>query len=148
MAETVTHRSAVHHTTTNEREVSGWVGWIGFASALLWLAGFFHLIAGFVALFKNDVYVSTARNVWILDYSAWGWIHIIGGLLAIVAASSLFRGGMFGRAVAVIFAMLSAIANMAFIPIYPIWSLIIITIDFLVLWAVIVHGREMTGHDY
>lgn len=124
-------------------EPTGWVGWIGFATVMLALAGIFHILAGFVALFKEDVYVTSNQAIWVLDYSSWGWIHIVGGVLALFAAGSLLRGNMYGRIFAVIVAGLSAIANMAFVPIYPLWSLLIITIDILVIWAVVVHGREM-----
>ncbi len=127
----------------NSGEMSGWVGWVGFASIMLLLVGFFHVIAGFAALFTDTVYLIGEENIWALDYTQWGWIHVIGGLLAIWAASSLMQGHAFGRTVAVIVALVSAVANMLFIPIYPIWSLLIITVDILVLWAVIVHGGEL-----
>ena len=123
--------------------ISGWVGWVGFGGFMLGLAGVFHIIAGLIALFKNTVYVIGEQNIWALDYTQWGWIHIIGGLLAIWAASSLLSGRMFGRIVAVLVASLSMVANMLFIPIYPIWSLMIITIDVLVIYAVIAHGGDL-----
>ncbi len=127
----------------NNKEVTGWVGWIGFASFMLLLGGIFSLIAGFVALFKDTVVYTANANVWVLNYDQWGWAHILIGLLAILAASSLASGHMYGRIVAVFVAMLSAVANMAFVPIYPIWSILIITIDILIIWAVIVHGGEL-----
>lgn len=127
----------------NNKEVTGWVGWIGFASFMLMLAGFFHIIAGFVALFTDTVYLIGESNIWALDYTQWGWIHILGGVLAIWASTSLASGKAFGRTVAVWVALVSALANMAFVPIYPIWSLLIITVDILVIYAVIVHGGEL-----
>jgi hypothetical protein len=128
--------------TTNS-EMSGWTGWVAFASFALLLAGIFHLIAGFVALFKDDIYLSINNVAWVFSYSSWGWIHIIGGILSIIAAGSLMQGKMYGRIIAVIVAFFAAIANMAFIPIYPVWSIIMLVIDILVIWAVIVHGSEM-----
>lgn len=125
------------------KEVTGWVGWIGFASLMLMLAGVFHIIAGFVALFQEDVYVAAPNALWVFDYSQWGWIHILGGFLALVASGSLMQGKGFGRTIAILVAMASAIANMAFVPVYPVWSLMIIVIDVLVIWAVAVHGGEM-----
>lgn len=122
---------------------SGWMGWIGFAAIMLVIIGIFHMIAGFIALFQNDVYVNAGGSVWILDYSQWGWVHIIGGLLTFLAAGSLVQGNMYGRIIAVIVAMVSVIANMAFVPIYPIWSLMMATIGVLVIWAVVVHGKEL-----
>ncbi len=128
----------------NNKEVTGWVGWVGFASFMLLLGGTFALIAGFVALFKDEVVYHAATNsVWVLDYTQWGWAHMILGLLAILAAGSLMAGHMYGRIVAVLVAFLSAVANMAFVPVYPFWSIMIIVIDLLVIWAVTVHGGEL-----
>src|SRR5690606_22220403 len=122
---------------------SGWTGWIGFAAILLGLAGVFHIIAGSVALFQQDVYTITPNAVWLFDYSQWGWVHIIAGVLALLAASSLAQGHMYGRIVAVWFAVGSVIANMAFVPVAPVWSLLMITLGVLVIWAVTVHGKEL-----
>lgn len=127
----------------SNNEVTGWVGWIGFASFMLLLMGTFHMIAGFVALLKDEVYVIGEENLWILDYTQWGWVHVIGGILAITAALSLMQGHMYGRVIAVLVAGASAIVNMAFIPVYPLWSILIVTIDILVIYAVTVHGSEL-----
>lgn len=127
----------------NSYDASGWVGWIAFAAMMLALVGIFHIIAGFVALFQSDIYAVAAGTVWVFDYSQWGWIHIIGGLLAFLAAGSLVQGHMYGRVIALFFAVASIVANMAFIPIYPIWSLLMITVGILVIWAVTVHGDEL-----
>ena len=125
-------------------EPTGWVGWIAFASFMLMLGGFFSLIAGFVALFKDTIVYHAATNtVWVLSYTQWGWIHMLAGILALLAAGSLFSGHRYGRIIAVIVAMLSAVANMAFVPVYPFWSIMIVTVDILVIWAVIVHGKEL-----
>ncbi len=129
--------------TKNQQEVTGWVGWIAFGSFMMMFLGFIHLIAGFVALFKDDVYISANAGVWVLDYSSWGWVHIIGGILALWAAGSLMQGKLYGRTFAVILAMISAVVNLAFIPIYPIWSIIMVTVCVLIIWAVIVHGGEL-----
>ena len=122
---------------------SGWTGWVAFASIMLAIMGIFHMIAGFVALFQEDVYAITPNYVWVFDYSQWGWIHIFGGLLAFIAAGSLLKGNVFGRVVAVLVTMASVIANMAFVPIYPIWSIMMVVLGILVIWAVVVHGKDL-----
>jgi len=129
--------------TKNNENVSGWVGWIGFASIMLYLAGFFHLIAGLVALFNDKVYFIGEKSLWVLDYTRWGWIHIVGGFLLLIAASSLASGKGFGRTIAVIAALASAVVNMLFIPVYPIWSVLIMVINVLIIYAVVVHGKEL-----
>lgn len=128
---------------TTSEDVNGWTGWISFAAILLGMVGILHMIAGFVGLFKDDLYRATASGVWIFDYSQWGWIHIIGGALLLGASGSLLQGKLYGRIVAVLAAMGSIALNMAFIPVYPIWSIIMLVIGVMVLWAVTVHGKEM-----
>lgn len=130
---------AKQETTT----MSGWTGWIAFAAVMMIMLGFFHMMAGAVALFQEDVYTVTENAVWVFDYSQWGWIHIIGGLLAFLAAGSVMKGHLYGRIFTVFVAMGSMLANMAFIPIYPLWSLLMVTVCVLVLWAVVVHGDEV-----
>ena len=127
-----------------QNEVTGWAGWLVFASLMLFLTGIFHIIAGLVALFKETIYISSTNVTWILNYNQWGWTHIIGGAFILLAASSLLQGGLFGRVFAIIMALMSAVANMAFIPVYPIFSLLIITVDILVIWAATVHGKELS----
>lgn len=125
-------------------EVTGWVGWIAFASLLLYISGFFSIFTGFIALFKHTVfYHAGTDSFYVLNYTQWGWAHIFIGILALIAGASLVKGNYFGRTVAVVLAFLSLLANMAFIPIYPIWSIIIMVIDILVIYAVTVHGKEV-----
>lgn len=127
----------------NSNEMSGWTGWAGFACIMLLLAGFFHVIAGFVALFTDRVYLIGEESLWALDYVQWGWIHVVAGLLAIWAASSLMQSHSFGRTAAVLVAVTSAVVSMTFVPIYPIWSLVIIAVDVLIIYAVSVHGDSL-----
>ncbi len=126
------------------KEVSNWVGWIYFAGFMLVLLGFFHILTGVVALFKDDILIHTASgSAYVLNYTAWGWTHIAAGILAWLAGSQVMRGKTWARVLVVVLAVVSALANMAFVPIYPVWSLLMITIDVLIIYAVTVHGREL-----
>ena len=78
-----------------------------------------------------------------LDISQWGWVHLIVGVVMLLAGVGLFSGHMLARIVGVVVASLSLIANFFFIPAYPLWALIVIAIDVLVIWALTAHGREM-----
>lgn len=128
----------------SNKEVTGWIGWIAFASAMLFLGGIFNIFAGFVALLNSTVFYRAATDtVYMMSYTQWGWTHIIVGILALIASGSLASGKMFGRMVAVLIAVVSIVANMAFVPIYPIWSLLVIFLDVMVIFAVTVHGKEV-----
>lgn len=130
--------------TRYEPQVTGWTGWITFASVMMLILGVFHAIAGLTAIFKEDYYqVANSDLVVEASYDAWGWVHLVFGVLIVLAGLSLLSGRMYGRIAAVVLASLSAIYNIAFLAAYPIWSIAMVAINILVIWAVVVHGREM-----
>jgi hypothetical protein len=120
---------------------SGWTAWIVFAGTIMVLLGSFHVMAGLVALFKDEYYlVGKSGLVVNVDYTAWGWVHIILGVVVALAGAALFTGAMWARIVAVLLAMFSAVTNLAFMSSYPLWSAIMIGVDILVIYAVTAHG--------
>jgi hypothetical protein len=125
-------------------EMTGWVGWIGFAGAMMVLLGIFHIIDGLVALFRDEVFLTTRSGLLVnIDYTTWGWVHLVGGVLILLAGIGLFTGNILARSLAVVLAMISAIVNLGFLSAYPIWSAIMIAVDILVIWALTVHGGEL-----
>ncbi|MFF5986941.1 DUF7144 family membrane protein [Prauserella flavalba] len=123
---------------------SGWTGWIIFAGVMLLLVGFFQAIEGLVAIFDDGYYLVGADGLVVnVDYDAWGWVHLGFGVVAVLTALGLMTGNKIARVVGVILAGLSAILNLAFIAAYPVWSLIVIAVNVLVIYAIVVHGREL-----
>ena len=134
-------RSSVQPT-----EMSAWVGWIAFAAVMMVLLGGFHIIQGLVALLHHSFYLTGKNGLTLhVDYTVWGWVHIVGGVLILLAGFALLAGKTWGRIIAVILAIVSAFANIGFLGAYPIWSFFMIGIDILVLWALLVHGGEAAG---
>jgi len=130
--------------TTGQREYSGGaVGLIAFAGILMVLGGIFHIIQAIVAFVNDTFYVVGQEYVFKYDLTTWAWIHLIAGIIVALAGFFLFQGSVLARTVAVIVACISAIANFAWIPYYPLWSLVIIALDVFVIWAVTVHGRDI-----
>jgi hypothetical protein len=126
------------------RETSGWaVGFILFAAIMMIMVGVFQAIQGLIGIFENEFYVPTRDYIFQFDATTWGWTHLILGLIVAFAGWGLFSGRTWARTVAIFLAVLSAIANFAFIPYYPFWSLLIITLDVFVIWAIAVHGGAM-----
>jgi len=116
------------------------------AGLLLVLVGLFHIVQGLVDLFDGDFYAVTTNWVFRFDVTTWGWLHIVGGLIALFAGLGLFTGSVLARTVAVIVAMISAVASFMWLPYYPWWSIVIIVFDVLVIWALTAHGRDIV-HD-
>lgn len=127
-----------------DREVSGWVGWVYFAGMMMLILGGLQIIAGLVALVHKTFYV-TASNGWIVfnNYTTWGWINIIIGVLVVLAGLAVMSGKLWGRVIASLIVVLNALSNLAFLPAYPIWSIIALIIDGFVLYAITVHGGEL-----
>ena len=133
-------------STTDQNQQTGWTGWVVFAGILMVLAGVLWTIQGLVAVFNNDLIIFGEEGALFLNVTGWGWVHIILGLLLLLSGILVMRGNMFGRIMAVLLVMLSIIVNFVWLPVYPLWSIIIIVIDVFVLYAVIVHGRELKSH--
>ena len=119
------------------------VGLILFAAIMMIMVGVFQAIQGLVGIFENEFYVPTRNYLFQFDATTWGWTHLLVGLLVAFAGWGLLSGRTWARVAAITLAVLSAIANFAFIPYYPFWSLLIITLDIFVIWAVAAHGGEL-----
>ena len=129
------------HTTVRQGNGVAY-GFIAFAAIMMILIGAFHAFMGFVGLVENEFYLSTPAYVVEFDATTWGWIHLIAGIVMVVAGFAVFSGQTWGRVIAIICAALSAFVNFAFIPFYPLWSLLVIAIDVVVIWALVAHGDD------
>jgi hypothetical protein len=115
---------------------SGWaIGGLTFASVMMILIGIFQAFAGLAAIINDDFFVLTANYAFDLDTTAWGWIHLILGIVVALAGFALWGRKVWAATVAIFLAMLSAIANFFFIPYYPFWSLLMIALAVWVIWA-------------
>ncbi|WP_116450380.1 DUF7144 family membrane protein [Blastococcus litoris] len=140
------HRRITETDTRYDDELSGWTGWVVFGGVMLIMLGAFQVIEGLVALFDDGFYLVRSSGLVVdVDYNTWGWIHMGIGVVGILVGLGLLTGNMAARIFGVGIAFLSALVNLAFISAYPIWSTILIVLDVLVIFAIVVHGREMKG---
>ena len=127
-----------------EPETSGWAaGWITFAGIAMIMIGVFHAIAGLSEIFDSDSFVLTQEYVLRFNASTWGWIHLIGGIVVLLAGFAVFRGATWARMVGILVAMISAIGNFAWLLYVPLWSILMIFIDISIIWALTTHGRDL-----
>jgi dolichyl-phosphate-mannose--protein O-mannosyl transferase len=121
-----------------QRDVTGWVGWIVFAAVIMVMLGVFAIIGGLIAILDDHYseYVNSVANTW-------GWTTLILGVLTLFAAFGILRGATWARIVAVVMASLVAIDHFTTVRGYPIWSMIVILLCIFVIYALIVHGREL-----
>jgi hypothetical protein len=123
-------------STPGTRPVSGWaVGFSAFAGAIMILIGIFQFFEGLAAVVNDDFFVVTSKYAFDLDTTGWGWIHMIIGVVIFLAGLGIFTGATWARVVGITLAIISAISNFFFIPYYPVWSVLIIALCIIVIWA-------------
>ena len=120
------------------------MGWIVFAGIMLSIVGILNIVYGIAAIDSSTVFTANAKYV-ITDLNTWGWIVLGIGLLQMLAAGSLWRGGLFGRIMGICAASISAIGALLAIPAYPFWSLAIFALDIVIIHQISAHGTEGRG---
>ena len=112
-------------TATHRKTSSGWVGWVVFAAVIVITMGAFEAIEGLVAIFKDQYYLVPSTGLVVsVDYTVWGWVHLLLGLAAVAAGIALLQGRGWGRTLVIGLACLSAIVNLGFLSANPVWSTI------------------------
>ncbi|MEO3798648.1 hypothetical protein [Nonomuraea sp. B1E8] len=106
------------------------------------LAGLFNIITGLAAVLANRIYVQTPNRLLLFDVTTWGWLHLFLGVLVLATGIAVTVGQSWARVVGVILVMLNALTQLTWIAVNPWWSLAVIAVDVLVLYALIVHGSE------
>jgi hypothetical protein len=129
----------------SEQKPSGWaIGWTAFAGIMMIMMGILWVISGLVAIFNDEFYVVTQNWIFQFDVSTWGWIHLILGAVILASGFGLFSGAVWARIVGVIIAFIAGLVAFTWLPYYPVWGIIFIVISIGVIWALTVHGRDIT----
>ena len=137
--------SSASRTTQSDNYSGTAVGVTVFAAVLMILGGIMQALQGLVALANDTFFVLGEEYVFKFDITTWGWVHLLLGLVVAFAGVGLFQGATWARAVAVVVASVSILVNFLWIPYYPIWSLTLMALAVLVIWAVTAHGRDIVA---
>lgn len=106
------------------------------AALILLVVGVVSILQGISAIATDELFVVGAEYIFELNTTTWGWIHLIVGILVVITAFALMSGATWARFAAIVLACLSIIANFLWLPYYPMWSILIIALDIVVIWAV------------
>ncbi len=106
-----------------------------FAAVLLILNGVFQILQGIAAIARDDLFTLGTDYAYDIDVTAWGWVHLIIGIVVFFAGVALFRGALWAGMVGIAVACISAVANFFFVPYYPFWAIVLIAIDVWIIWS-------------
>lgn len=123
-------------SVSGSRQTSGWaIGFGTFAALMLVMIGAFQAFEGLAAILKDQAYVVGPNYAYKIDTTAWGWIHLIWGIVVAIAGFGIFAGQTWARVVGITVAVLAAIAQFFYIPYYPLWAILIIALCVVSIWA-------------
>jgi hypothetical protein len=128
----------VGRVDTQEYDVAGG-GWITFAAIMLGLVGTFNVLEGILAIANSRVYTNHQTFVF-SDLNTWGWIVLFLGVFQLLAAFSLFGGSEIARWFGVFVAGVNAIGQLYYVPAYPIWSLMLFSVDILIIYGLVAYA--------
>ncbi len=114
-----------------------------FAAIMMIMLGAFHAMNGFIAIVHKLFFHTPPNYVFAFNVSTWGWVHLIVGLAILVAGFGVLSGSIVARTIGIILALISAIAGFAFIPVYPVFAIVLIAVDIAVIWALAAHPMEL-----
>ncbi|MEU6623290.1 hypothetical protein ABZ926_21310 [Streptomyces litmocidini] len=134
------------HTAHPSSAKYAWAGGLRvFAAVMLALAGLFGIFRGIMAIAEDEVFVTTPNYVFQFDLTGWGWVHLGLGIVALLVSFGLFAAAAWARYTGVGIAALVIIANFLSLPYYPWWSVIMIVMSGVIIWALCVDRGEDEG---
>ncbi|WP_423059257.1 DUF7144 family membrane protein [Brevibacterium linens] len=126
---------------TRQTTVIGWSqGGVALAVAIQVLVGIMQGIQGLAALINDELFLTLPNYIFAFDFTTWGWIHLVLAVLLIVTGIGLAVGSRVAAVVSLIFLCLSAGANFFFLPLYPLWAILIIAVDVFAMWSIAKSG--------
>ncbi len=114
-------------------------GWLTFSAIVLTIGGVFATIDGLMAVYKSTFFTANAVYVF-SDLKTWGWITFGLGVAGIAAGLAVLSGRQWARWTGIVVAGVSAVGQLLFAQAYPLWALMIMAVDFLVIYGLAVYG--------
>ncbi|MFJ9148557.1 hypothetical protein ACIRP7_10845 [Streptomyces sp. NPDC102270] len=120
-------------------------GGVVFAGVLMLMNGILAIFQGISLLAKDDVWARVGDYVYKINLTGWGVILLCLGVLAVVTGAFILRGAAWARMTGIFLASLSMLAQFLFLPYASLWSVIMIGLDFFVIWALAAYRPGMRG---
>jgi hypothetical protein len=122
-----------------EERSRAWAGWIAFAAVIMIVNSLINILQGMVALLDDERVVATPDAFVLVDLTAWGWALVGFGVVMLTVGGFLLAGKNWTRIVAVVVIGLHAVVQVVSLGAYPVWSLLMIALDTVVLVALIAY---------
>jgi hypothetical protein len=106
-----------------------------FAGVAPVVSGTLSVPLGISAIARDTLYRATPQYVYRFDLTAWGWIHLVVGVVLVATGFGVLTSQSWGRWAGVALGAVSLVTQFMFIPYYPLWSISVMTLDLLIIWG-------------
>jgi hypothetical protein len=119
-------------------------GWIGFAGILMVVLGGLSFCEGLIALLRDNYYVVVPSGFLLFDVTGWGWIMLLWGILLACIGLALLAGASWARWTTIVLVIINVFGQLGFLGNTndTLWLLITLTLNIIVLYALIVRWDE------
>jgi hypothetical protein len=131
--------------TTRTTYGGAWVGWVVFAAVTMVMIGVLNIIEGIVALVDNQRLVVAPDRLYVVNLRGWGWTVLISGVILLITGLGLFTANTAARIAAIVVVTLHAITQVGWLGAYPVWSVLMIVLDIVVLFALTARWSSVRG---
>ena len=112
-------------------------------AVLLVTVGVLEFLQGISAIAKDDLIVAGPEYTYQLNLTAWGWIHLVLGVVIVAVGVMLFTRSTWARVGALVICGISIVVNFLWLPYYPWWAITIIALNVFVIWAVVTWNTDI-----
>jgi hypothetical protein len=121
-------------------------GLLSFAAFLMSIVGFFNIVDGLTSLTKRSFYLVPSNKLLIFNFTAWGWIWIIVGIVQIFVGASILARGTWARTAGIALMVLAVAGQFAFMNAFPLWSIVIIAVSLVAIYLLMVPTPGSLAH--
>jgi hypothetical protein len=120
-------------------------GWIVYSGVMLTIVGLLDIVDGLWAIDRADT--KSNQLLYADKLGGWGWFYLILGIILVLTGIGIFFRAQVARWIGVVLAGIAIVANMLWVFVFPVTSLIIILLASLVVYGLVVYG-EPEGTTY
>ena len=117
-------------------------GWVTFAAVIAGVVSIYNILSGIAAISKDDQTEAVSKVLYGIDISAWGWFWLILGIVQLVTAWLIYSRNPIGQMLGLLWAFIAASLSVLMIFVAPIWALVVLGINIIVIYALVAHTEE------
>jgi hypothetical protein len=125
-------------TSTTRR----WSGWVTFTGLLAGIVAVYNILSGIAAIAEDDTTERLNDALYGVNITAWGWFWLILGILQLITAGLILARNPIGQMLGLLWAFIGAALSVFTIFVAPFWSLVVLGLSVLVIWALTAHTEE------